>query len=610
MTGLSDTYSTNIVCDTIDIANELTVEPGGIVTLPPGSIQDSYVSSNVAFRNQVNNFTLANNFASITNFNALSIGNATYRNFQSIQAVFPADFRMLDSTQTRLTQLYQFGNTCSIDGNFPSSKLQFTTRDALSNSINNLVMESGTCYLQAASGLGIGLVGSAISIDGICSFTNPTTPVITQPISLLDNSTKIPTTAFVKGQNYITTSALTPYALLNPSSTQTFAGTGVQSFSNTAVFSNGLNSYSNITLYSGAFNTTIRQNTLGLEITNVDLSKYIQLITRTSGGGNTIGVSCENGNSAYIQGDSGAQISITNQQANIGGSSPPTISTNPLNSDSSNKIASTSFVKNQGYASLDPSALQIWGTNQNQFNTQVNMNSTPIRFVDGFFSSQISQSGNALIIKNVSNINSVQIRSTTSGLIERTGVTVQNGNETIIQGGSAGIIRILGNNATIESSTFTSNAPYTCGYNSLGTLPTKSNQDIGYVWSIAGTSFTAWSGFITPNNVVTIAWDGSGDKTIGIWKVDISLTTNSSTTINTNLNWNMSSTTSMTPNFTCANSVGVTTHGAVSCNILRLSFTLDVTNLTSTYYLNFLRASGSALSDNTAASRIQFTRIA
>ncbi len=73
----------------------------------------------------------------------------------------------------------------------------------------------------------------------------------------------------------------------------------------------------------------------------MDISKYIQLITRTSGGGNTIGVSCANGNSAYIQGDSGAQISITNQQANIGGTSVPTITTQPLIASNTNEIATT-----------------------------------------------------------------------------------------------------------------------------------------------------------------------------------------------------------------------------------------------------------------------------
>ena len=1109
LTGLSDTYSNSIFCDTLEVADEFTCDPGCVITLPPASIQDSYLTANVAFRNQINNFTLANNFASTTThngtttnngtsnfnavmnvnngtiqnffstggtlnsriqqtasglqlvngnnlgtiglytrtsggvvganvigqngntaylqgnannrvfvtgsttptitiqaplnsndfsivnsawvvsqafaklagpqtftgdqnfptqatsnnstlaattayvknnllnyallsppsgqtftglnnfptqatsdnstlvattayvknnllnyallagtqtftgtntFNALTIGNAIYRNFQSIQAVFPADFRILDSTQTKPTQMYQFGNTCIIDGNFASSKIQITTKDASSIGVNNLVMESGntcylqgaaglgigmvgsaisldgvcsftntttpvitqsisladnstkiattafvknqnyitassltpyallappsgqtftglnnfptqatsdnstlvattayvknnlldygkltlatgatlqswfgsnrfssngsnlpislrntdastygggmficsaggqfngtnqvgdvsllstgttalntgalslttwsstncgiritsnaiaynganhnfngnislglynldilnagrtrgmrisnngsnngttdiegvgvstrfnfyssdgtgtrlnnffisdsnTCYLQGAAGLGIGMIGSAISLDGVCAFTNTTTPVITQSISLADNSTKIATTSFVKGQNYITSSALTPYALLNPTTTQTFAGTGDNVFSNIVTCTSGLNSNSNITLFSGALSSNIRQNTLGLEITNVDLSKYIQLITRTPAGGNTIGVSCANGNSAYIQGDPGAQISITNQQANIGGSAPPTISTNPFNSDSSNKIASTSFVKNQGYAILNPPALQIWGTNQNQFNTQVNMNATPIRFVDGLRSSQISQSGNALIIKNNSNVNSVQLRSTTAGLVERTGITVQNGNETIIQGGSAGIIRVLGNDATIECDNFKSNAPFECGYLQLGTpITAKTNYDIGYQWSIQGSSFNSWSGFTAFGNVYTLAWDGTGDKTLGVWLCDICIATNTTSAMDSGFVLNI--TNNFVINTRSAWSNALTSFGVNQAQIVRLSTVLNITTLTDTYYLNFKINGGSSRTDVPGASQMSFTRIA
>ena len=60
MTGLSDTYSTNIVCDTFECSDEFTIDPGCVITLPANSIPDSALSTNVAFRNQNNTFSLTN----------------------------------------------------------------------------------------------------------------------------------------------------------------------------------------------------------------------------------------------------------------------------------------------------------------------------------------------------------------------------------------------------------------------------------------------------------------------------------------------------------------------------------------------------------------------
>ena len=62
MTGLSDTYSTNIICDTLDVLNEFTCEPGCIITLPANSISDSALSTNVALKNGANIFTNTNTF--------------------------------------------------------------------------------------------------------------------------------------------------------------------------------------------------------------------------------------------------------------------------------------------------------------------------------------------------------------------------------------------------------------------------------------------------------------------------------------------------------------------------------------------------------------------
>jgi len=841
MTGLSDVYSNSIVCDTLEVADEFTCDPGCIITLPPASIQDSYLTSNVAFRNQVNNFTLTNNFAGTTNFNGTVNTNVnSFINNGSIQY-----FVGTNSTLTRLQQTtnsfqivnqtnlqsiilssrtsagspvtglqVQNGNTAFLQGdannrvtvsgsttptistqaplnsnnlsivnsawvvsqafaklagpqtftgdhNFPTQlttdnstlvattafvkNQNYITASALTpyallappsgqtfTGLNNfptqatsdnstlvattafvknqdygiLTLASGSTLqswfganrfssnssnlpislrntdastygggmficsaggqfnatnqlgdvslLSTGTGLntgalslttwsstncGIRIQPSAINItggvtltttatthnntatnynnSGICSFTNTTTPVITQSISLADNSTKIATTAFVKGQNYITSSALTPYALLNPTTTQTFAGTGDNVFSNIATFTNGLNSNSNITLFSGALSSNIRQNTLGLEITNVDTSKYIKLITRTSAGANVDNITCENGNLTTINGTFRmANGDMRFADVLLGPSftqlyqSGTNFGILPNHSSSSVSI----FTKTSGGVSVENIKCQN-GTDTTirgsltMLNEKIDMNANPIRFVDGLTSSQISQSGNALIIKNISNVNSVQLRSTTATLVERTGVTVQNGNETIIQGGSTGIIRVLGNDATIECDNFKSNAPFECGYLQLGTpITSKTNYDIGYQWSIQGSSFNSWSGFTSYGNVYTLAWDGTGDRTLGVWLCDICIATNTTSAMDSGFVLNV--TNNFVINTRSAWSNALTSFGVNQAQIVRLSCVLNITNLTDTYYLNFKINGGSARTDVPGASQMLFTRIA
>ena len=62
LTGLSDTYSTNIVCDTFEVSNEFTIDTGCIVNIPANSIPDSALSTNVALKNDANIFTNTNTF--------------------------------------------------------------------------------------------------------------------------------------------------------------------------------------------------------------------------------------------------------------------------------------------------------------------------------------------------------------------------------------------------------------------------------------------------------------------------------------------------------------------------------------------------------------------
>jgi hypothetical protein len=922
LTGLSDTYSTNIVCDTLEVADEFTCDPGCVITLPPASIQDSYLTANVAFRNQVNNFTLANNFASTTtnngtsNFNStMNVNNGTIQNFFStggtsnsrIQQT-SSGLQLVNGTSSQTIGLYtrtslgvvganlicQNGNTCYMQGdpanrilvtasttptltiqaplssnnfsivntawvvsqafaklagpqtftgdqnfptqatsdnstlvattafvknqnyitaaaltpyallappsgqtftglnNFPtqlttdnstlvattayvknnlldygrltlatgatlqtwfgsnrfssnssnlpislrntdastygggmficsgsgqfnatnqvgdvsllstgtgsgtgalslttwsstncgirigssnithngtnhffngnislglynldilnsartrglrisnnganngttdiegvgvSTRFNFFSSDGTGTRLNNLFISNGnTCYLQGATGLGIGMIGSAISLDGVCSFTNTTTPVITQSISLADNSTKIATTAYVRGQNYITSSALTPYALLNPTTTQTFAGTGDNVFSNIATFNVGLQSNNNITLFSiggGGQTSNIQQNNSGLTIRNIANSNSIILETRTSGGVAVENIKCQNGNQNLVRGS----INMLNDGIvfnDIGGGASSTsmyqTGTNCSITSNFNSGSVSLYTRTSGGVSVENLKCSngidttIRGT-LTMLNEKIDMNANPIKFVDGLTSSQISQSGNALIIKNISNVNSVQIRSTTAGLVERTGITVQNGNETIIQGGSAGIIRVFGNDATIECDNFKSNAPFECGYLQLGTpITTKTNYDIGYQWSIQGSSFNSWSGFTAFGTVVSIPWNGtsnSGNTTLGVWLCDICIATNTTSAMDSGFVLNI--TNNFVINTRSAWSNALTSFGVNQAQIVRLSTVLNITTLTDTYYLNFKINGGSARTDVPGASQMLFTRIA
>lgn len=322
MSGLSNTYSTDIVCDNFTCDTSFTISPGCVITLPSNSIPDSALSTNVAFRNQANTFTQTNTFNGATDFNVRT------KNFAYEAVVFPADFRALDSTQTYPTQWYQFGTLSQIQANYNSGTIQLGTKTSGGVILQHIIIRNGNETVLQGTSNELQILGTAVNVNGVCSFTNTTTPVITQAIALSDNTTKISTTAFVKGQGYITASALTPYALLAPttqtfsgnnnfptqlttdnstlvattayvknqgyitsaslsgyallapSTTQTFAGTASTNFTNSAIFSVGLQSNNNITLYSiggGGQTSNIQQNNSGLNIGNVDISKFITL---------------------------------------------------------------------------------------------------------------------------------------------------------------------------------------------------------------------------------------------------------------------------------------------------------------------------------------------
>jgi len=864
MSGLSDTYANNIFCDTIDVADSLTLEPGGVLTLPNNSIQDSYLSNNVAFRNQANTFSLANTFTNTVQFTSTTIpvitqsipandattkipttswtdtyfgklsGNQTWTGTNTFsnavqftsttipvitQAIAANDATTkipttawtdlyfgkktlatgstvqtwfgnnkftsnstnlaisLDNTDAPVydgglfitsvagqgnpittvgntvliangigidtgilslccnsstscgirigptsmsiivnTTLTMSGTTCnnnitnynvsgicsftntttpvitqSIPANDATTKISttawvdtyfgkktlstgstlqtwFGSNRFTSNSSNlaitlqntdaptyigsglfiasaaaqlnpfvalgdTVLISNGTginngilCLCAAsATSCGIRISGSSINLNGattltvnsltttynnnatnynvagITSFTNTTTPVITEAISLADNSTKIATTAFVKDQNYITSTALTPYALLAPTALQTFAGTAQNTFNNQVNVNAGIR-------FVDTFTSKISQQGSALVIENISNVNSVQIRTTTSGLVQRTGLLIENGITCTLQGGSGNTITLT-------GLSTPTLGIPPVAGVYSSEIATTQWINNELvsiYARLNPTALQTWGTNENQFNTQITMNAVSTRYLNGANSSTITQTGNNLILANISNSNSVQIRTNTAGGVFSQNLLCRNGNE-IVMKGDTGIVRVLNTACTIECATFSSQAPYDCGYLSIGApITSKTNYNIGYQWQIGGAAFTgtAWGTAVGAYNIMTMVWNGTADYTLGVWLCDIVIVTNASSASSFSLCWNTISNSSMDITEKCTQSNVVSVFNATSQQITRMSFVLNITNTLQTFWLNSNRVGGAGLSSNTTYSQIKFTRIA
>ena len=74
----------------------------------------------------------------------------------------------------------------------------------------------------------------------------------------------------------------------------------------------------------------------------------------------------------------------------------------------------------------------------------------------------------------------------------------------------------------------------------MTSLSLKDNYDLGYIFTIAGSSFTgtSWATSTSVYNIMTINWNGLGNYTLGVWQCDIVIATNSSTSIITSVVWN------------------------------------------------------------------------
>jgi hypothetical protein len=402
----------------------------------------------------------------------------------------------------------------------------------------------------------------------------------TQPLTASNNN-EIASTAFVKNQNYITASALTPYALLAPTSLQTFAGTAENTFNNRVNINDDIR-------FFDTFASKISQSGNALIIENISNVNSVQIRSTTAGLVQRTGLLIENGITCTLQGGSGNTITIT-------GLNTPTLGIPPLASTYTSEIATTSWVNTEltgKYARLD--VAQTF-TAQNTFTTAL-----PI-----VIKNTVSSNSGGLLIASAGAYNN--INNAGDFAVVGFGATIDTGtlNLTTWATSSCGI--------KIDNDTITQNAPFTCGYLQLGApITSKTNFNIGYQWDIGGGAFTgtSWATAVGAYNIMTIAWNGSGDKTLGVWLCEIVIITNCSTAPAFSLCWNTISNTSMDISEKCTQSNLTTVFNAASHQITRLNFTLNITNFLGNYFLNSSKVGGAGLSSNTSFSQIKFTRIA
>ena len=148
-------------------------------------------------------------------------------------------------------------------------------------------------------------------------------------------------------------------------------------------------------------------------------------------------------------------------------------------------------------------------------------------------------------------------------------------------------------------------------YNSLTPVPALNVYDIGFNFISAGATWANWAGntLSTPDNIVTLTFNGVGAYKKGTYLVDIVLSTNCATPPDSYLIWTTVGPTSGAYNTTCAHSKDSGFYNGASTQALRMSFVLIVSTTPTTYYLNYNRIGGSGLAENKTHSQISFTRM-
>jgi hypothetical protein len=296
----------------------------------------------------------------------------------------------------------------------------------------------------------------------------------------------------------------------------------------------------------------------------------------------------------------------------------PTITQTIATADNSTKIATTAWVNLQGYAlssALSSYALLTPVSNPQIFTGQQRFQSTLANLPISVASSTggVTGGGGLFVATTAGQYNPI-VKANDLVLLG-SGPGLDNANTklsiTTHATSSVGIQMDIGN-MTFDGGIIRQNSPFNCGYSYIGTPVTiKGFYDIGYVWTIPYASFTggAWATSAVVYNILTLAWDGTGNKRLGVWRVDVVIINTCTSAPSSSLCWNTVSNVSRTINDTCVGASDLFLFGATGCQIMRMSFTINVVNLTTTYYLNSLTGGGAGLGSNTA-SQITFTRIA
>ena len=572
------------------------------------------------------------------------------------------NFDITNATGTRGIRFANNGannGVTDITGIGVSTRYNFNTTDASGVSTQNLWMGLGnSVVIQGSSGLGINFTGSSIDLAGICSFTNTTTPTITQTIATADNSNKIATTNWVNLQAYLTASALTNYMTLNTiqtaTATKSFAtvnmdelnipavgplltidNTGEINQTSTTVANNLYNTTINATTGSqltikgtaNASGSTIGQlaSTLSISAITNNPASFTTTITLSTRSSTNTGVVVLTGNANNItigSNTTNTNISSTNLVMNSVASftnvTTPVITQSIALGDNSTKIATTAWVNGQGYAlssALSSYALLTPVSNPQVFTGQQRFTSSGSNLPISVASTTgaITGGGGLFVATTAGQYNPI-VKGNDCVLVG-TGPGIDTANTkltlTTYASSPVGIQMDIGN-MTFDGGIIRQNSNFNCGYSYLATPGTiKGFYDIGYVWTIPYASFTggAWATSAVVYNILTLAWDGTGNKRLGVWKVDVVIINTCTSAPSSSLCWNTVSNVSRTINDTCVGASDLFLFGATGCQIMRMSFTINVVNLTTTYYLNSLTGGGAGLASNTA-SQITFTRIA